>query len=144
MKPSFTSRAGEIPQTAASAPCQSARNAGGLTECVSAPEESPSSARRYRLCSSMISMAVRPRGLVRFGLDGTEYEIDLNATQAKALRDSWHAVSVLPGGRGLDSAVSPERAQGLSERTGYYRGSPVGEGSEYCGGGPWAGAPPIS
>ena len=39
-------------------------------------------------------------GTRRFGLDGTEYEIDLNATQAKALRDSWHAVSVLPGGSG--------------------------------------------
>ena len=31
-------------------------------------------------------------GTRRFGLDGTEYEIDLNATQAKALRYSWHAV----------------------------------------------------
>ena len=31
-------------------------------------------------------------GTVRFGLDGTDYEIDLNAKHAQELRDAWHAM----------------------------------------------------
>ena len=37
-------------------------------------------------------------GTVRFGLDGAEYEIDLNAGHAQELRDAWPATRVLPGG----------------------------------------------
>ena len=37
-------------------------------------------------------------GTVRFGLDGTEYEIDLNAGHAQELRMPWPATWVRPGG----------------------------------------------
>ena len=37
-------------------------------------------------------------GTVRFGLDGTEYEIDLNAEHAQALRDALARYVRLPGG----------------------------------------------
>ncbi len=43
-------------------------------------------------------------GTVRFGLDGTDYEIDLNAENAQALRDAlgwnpgWSARWPLPSG----------------------------------------------
>jgi Lsr2 len=37
-------------------------------------------------------------GTVRFALDGTEYEIDLSAEHAGALRERWRAMSVPPGG----------------------------------------------
>ena len=36
----------------------------------------------------MTLTAVAAEGTVRFGLDGAEYEIDLNAEHAKALRDA--------------------------------------------------------
>ena len=36
-------------------------------------------------------------GTVRFGLDGAEYEIDLNARHAQELRDALRATQVLPG-----------------------------------------------
>jgi nucleoid-associated protein Lsr2 len=35
---------------------------------------------------------------VRFGLDGADYEIDLNAGHAQELRDAWPATWALPGG----------------------------------------------
>ena len=47
--------------------------------------------RRCTPCSSMTSTAAPPRGTVRFGLDGTEYEIDLNAEHAQQLRDALAA-----------------------------------------------------
>ena len=37
-------------------------------------------------------------GTVRFGLDGAEYEIDLNARHAQELRDALARYEVLPGG----------------------------------------------
>ena len=40
-------------------------------------------------------------GTVRFGLDGTEYEIDLNAKHAQELRDALPATWVLRGGSAL-------------------------------------------
>jgi hypothetical protein len=50
-------------------------------------------------------------GTVRFGLDGTEYEIDLNARHARELRDALAAMRVppsgpaqLPGGRAAELA----------------------------------------
>jgi hypothetical protein len=42
-------------------------------------------------------------GTVRFGLDGTEYEIDLNAEHAQALRDALGAHSRHPCGLGNTS-----------------------------------------
>jgi Lsr2 protein len=42
-------------------------------------------------------------GTVRFALDGTEYEIDLNAGHAQQLRMCWRPTSGLGGG----SAVVP-------------------------------------
>jgi hypothetical protein len=37
-------------------------------------------------------------GTVRFGLDGTEYEIDLNANTPRGYGTHLHATRVLPGG----------------------------------------------
>jgi hypothetical protein len=37
-------------------------------------------------------------GTVRFGLDGTEYEIDLNAGMPRSCGMPWPATWVLPGG----------------------------------------------
>jgi hypothetical protein len=37
-------------------------------------------------------------GTVRFGLDGTEYEIDLNAGHAKELRIRWPGTWMLSAG----------------------------------------------
>jgi len=42
-------------------------------------------------------------GTVRFGLDGAEYEIDLNAKHARELRTPWHAMRRLAG----ESAPAP-------------------------------------
>ena len=47
-------------------------------------------------------------GTVRFGLDGTEYEIDLNAGHAKELRDAL-ARYVAAGRRAAGSARRPAR-----------------------------------
>jgi hypothetical protein len=47
-------------------------------------------------------------GTVRFGLDGTEYEIDLNATNARALRDAL-APYVKAGRRTGGTARRPAR-----------------------------------
>jgi hypothetical protein len=44
--------------------------------------------RRYRSCCSTTLMAARLKALSPFALDGTEYEIDLNAEHAQALRDA--------------------------------------------------------
>ena len=53
-------------------------------------------------------------GTVRFGLDGAEYEIDLNAGHASELRTHWPATSVPPGGSaarpgGLRAAAAGDR-----------------------------------
>ena len=66
-------------------------------------------------------------GTVRFGLDGTDYEIDLNAEHAQALRDALaryvHAARRAGGGA---AAASPRRAPGIGERCGQHEGPRVG------------------
>ena len=49
-------------------------------------------------------------GTVRFGLDGTEYEIDLNAGHAKKLRMRWPGTWVLPAGWPAAPASRPAAA----------------------------------
>ena len=49
-------------------------------------------------------------GTVRFGLDGTEYEIDLNAGHAKELRKRWPGTSMLPAGSAAAPAGRPAAA----------------------------------
>jgi nucleoid-associated protein Lsr2 len=56
-------------------------------------------------------------GTVRFGLDGTEYEIDLNAEHAGALRDALARYVGPPGLRGCPAAgprSSPGPGSGLN------------------------------
>ena len=59
-------------------------------------------------------------GTVRLGLDGTEYEIDLNAGHAQALRNALarnvqaaRRAGVVRGGR-------PRRTQGVGQRGGHH------------------------
>ena len=58
-------------------------------------------------------------GTVRFGLDGTEYEIDLNAGHAQALRDALaRHVQARPAGRGeRPAAGGGRRASGTGVDT---------------------------
>ena len=61
-------------------------------------------------------------GTVRFGLDGTDYEIDLNPKNAQALRDAL-APYVTAGRRASAAAGGlPRRAPGTGERGEYDRG----------------------
>jgi hypothetical protein len=58
-------------------------------------------------------------GIVRFGLDGAEYEIDLNAEHAQALRDALARYVGRPGGPeaargGLPPGERRARADGVS------------------------------
>ena len=48
-------------------------------------------------------------GTVRFGLDGTDYEIDLNTEHAQALPIGQLLFDVLRGGFGLQSQGRPQR-----------------------------------
>jgi hypothetical protein len=58
-------------------------------------------------------------GTVRFGLDGTEYEIDLNAEHAQALRDALaRYVGGGAAGRGPCPAAGPGGAPGAGGRGG--------------------------
>ena len=62
---------------------------------------------------------------VRFGLDGTEHEIDLNAEHAQQLRDAL-AFYVRAGRRvSVAPACPPRRAQGIGGRAEYHRGPGV-------------------
>jgi hypothetical protein len=61
---------------------------------------------------------------VRFGLDGTDYEIDLNAERARALRD---ALTVCGCG-----AAARAWAQG-GGRAGQHLGRPVGQRARHRG-----------
>ena len=66
-------------------------------------------------------------GTVRFGLDGTEYEIDLNTEHAQALRDAlarYVGAARRPGGSARRPAA--EWAQGADGRGGQHRGARVG------------------
>ena len=80
-------------------------------------------------------------GTVRFGLDGTEYEIDLSADHAQALRDALaRYVGCCPTGRSRCPAASPEWSQGIGERTELHRGARVGEDPRHGRKGPRPGA----
>ena len=56
-------------------------------------------------------------GTVRIGLDGTDYEIDLNAEHTRQLRDGLARTSVRPAGLEAASGVGPQRPQGPEGRT---------------------------
>ena len=51
-------------------------------------------------------------GTVRFGLDGTEYEIDLNAEHAQQLRDALAAYVRAGGGSAVAPADPPAAGAG--------------------------------
>ena len=55
-------------------------------------------------------------GTVRFGLDGAEYEIDLNAGHAKELRTRWPGMCVLAAGSAAAPASPPAAAAGAGRR----------------------------
>ena len=74
-------------------------------------------------------------GTVRFGLDGTEYEIDLNAERC-GMRGTLCASCA--AGRGPCAAASPRRTSGTGSRGGQYRGPRVGQGTGHRGKGPRA------
>ena len=72
-------------------------------------------------------------GTVRFGLDGTEYEIDLNAEHAKNMREAL-ARYVNAGRRAGGSARSGPRQQPqVGERPEHHRGPRVGQGTGHRG-----------
>jgi len=59
-------------------------------------------------------------GTVRFGLDGTEYEIDLNAEHAQQLRDAlsrYVSAARRAGGNALRPSRSGRRAQSAGPNT---------------------------
>jgi Lsr2 len=51
-------------------------------------------------------------GTVRFGLDGTDYEIDLNTMHAQQLRDALAAYVKAGRGSAAPPPGRPQRAQG--------------------------------
>ena len=60
-------------------------------------------------------------GTVRFGLDGTEYEIDLNAGHAQALRDALARYVQAARRAGVERpAARPRGTQGIRDRGGHY------------------------
>jgi nucleoid-associated protein Lsr2 len=60
-------------------------------------------------------------GTVRFGLDGTEYEIDLNAGHAQALRDVLARYVQAARRAGVSARrPGPRGAQGIGDRGGHY------------------------
>ena len=66
-------------------------------------------------------------GTIRFGLDGTEYEIDLNAEHAQALRDVLaRYVHAARRAGGRCATTSPRRTQGIGGRCRQHRGPRVG------------------
>src|SRR6201984_2713705 len=76
-------------------------------------------------------------GTVRFGLDGAEYEIDLNAEHARELRDAlarYVGAARRAGGGGR--AAGRSRAAGLCRRAEPDRGPRVGQGAGHRGEGP--------
>ena len=72
-------------------------------------------------------------GTVRFGLDGAEYEIDLNTEHARQLRDALAAY--VRAGRRVSggSPARPRRAQGTGERAEHHRGPRMGQGAGHRG-----------
>ena len=80
-------------------------------------------------------------GTVRFGLDGAEYEIDLNAEHAQALRDAL-ARYVQAARRAGGGSRRPARGGRRASADGLdsYRGPRVGQGAGHRGEGPRTGA----
>jgi hypothetical protein len=72
-------------------------------------------------------------GTVRVGLDGAEYEIDLNAEHAQALRD---ALARHVGAARRYAAACPGRAPGTSRRGRQHPGPRMGQGAGHRGEGP--------
>ena len=76
-------------------------------------------------------------GTVRFALDGTEYEIDLNAEHAQQLRDALAAyVRAARRARRRFSPARPRRAPGTRGRSEHDRGPRVGQDAGHRGEGP--------
>ena len=73
-------------------------------------------------------------GTVRFALDGAEYEIDLSAEHAQALRDAL-APFVAAARRAGGSARRPTRSghRAAGERAEHHRGPRVGQGAGHRG-----------
>ena len=65
-------------------------------------------------------------GTVRFGLDGAEYEIDLNAEHAKELRDALARYVGAARRASGTAAACPRQAKGIGKRLEHYRGPRVG------------------
>ena len=73
-------------------------------------------------------------GTVCFGLDGTEYEIDLNAEHAQQLRDALAAY--LPGWAAGQRWLSPACSRWpprIGEQSEHHRGPGVGQGAGHRG-----------
>jgi hypothetical protein len=67
-------------------------------------------------------------GTVRFGLDGTEYEIDLNAGHAQALRDALAPLyPCRPAGQWRSPAPHSRRPPSIGQRTERCRGPRMGQ-----------------
>jgi nucleoid-associated protein Lsr2 len=78
-------------------------------------------------------------GTVRFALDGTAYEIDLNAEHARQLRDAL-AAYVRAGRRVSGGSRRPARPPpGIGQRAGHHPGPRVGQGAGHRGERPRAG-----
>ena len=61
-------------------------------------------------------------GTVRFGLDGTEYEIDLNAEHAQQLQDALAAYMRAGRVSGGSPPTRPRQAQGIGEHAEHHPG----------------------
>ena len=71
-------------------------------------------------------------GTVRFGLDGTDYEIDLNGEHAQELRDALaRYADCRPPSRGQRPAASPQWTQSTDERAEHYRDPRVGQDTRH-------------
>ncbi len=69
-------------------------------------------------------------GTVRFALDGAEYEIDLNAKHAEALRKSLSRyIEAARRSSGTARRPGSRRTQSGDQWTQHHRGSRVGQGS---------------
>ena len=68
-------------------------------------------------------------GTVRFGLDGSEYEIDLNAGHAQALREALapYVSAARRAGRRGRPAASADGAAGPGHRAEHHRSPRVGQ-----------------
>ena len=73
-------------------------------------------------------------GTVRFGLEGTEYEIDLNAKHAKELRNALGTLcGRWPASQRQRPQASPRQQSPSGERPEHHRGPRVGQGTGHRG-----------